>query len=87
MALTQHKVFSGKSSCWFLHGFSRIEDTLLDQSTIPYSKSYVIKCISLLQGSGETEQNELYTFHEAVTQLQDAEEQLVECHKKSVEVS
>ena len=39
-----------------------------------------------LQGSGETEQNELYTFHEAVSQLQDAEEQLVECHKKSVEV-
>ena len=38
------------------------------------------------QGSGETEQNELYTFHEAVSQLQDAEEQLVECHKKSVEV-
>ncbi len=39
-----------------------------------------------LQGSGEAEQNELYTFHEAVSQLQDAEEQLVECHKKSVEV-
>ncbi|XP_028416467.1 kinesin-like protein KIF2A [Dendronephthya gigantea] len=36
-------------------------------------------------GSGEAEQNELYTFHNAVTQLQDAEEQLVECHKKSVE--
>lgn len=30
--------------------------------------------------------NELYTFHEAVNQLQDAEEQLVECHKKSVKV-
>ena len=46
-----------------------------------------MRCCLCLQGSGEAEQHELFTFHEAVTQLQDAEEQLVECHKKSVEVT
>ena len=58
--------------------------TELSDWTIEIEVKYLF--IFTLQGSGETEQNELYTFHEAVTQLQDAEEQLVECHKKSVEV-
>lgn len=39
----------------------------------------------LLQGSGEQSQ-ELYTFHEAVSQLQDAEDKLVDDHRKNIEV-
>ena len=38
------------------------------------------------QGSGEQSQ-ELYTFHEAVSQLQDAEDKLVDDHRKNIEVS
>ena len=37
------------------------------------------------QGSGEQSQ-ELYTFHEAVSQLQDAEDKLVDDHRKNIEV-
>ena len=39
----------------------------------------------LLQGSGEQSQ-ELYTFHEVVSQLQDAEDKLVDDHRKNIEV-
>ena len=39
----------------------------------------------LPQGSGEQSQ-ELYTFHEAVSQLQDAEDKLVDDHRKNIEV-
>ena len=45
--------------------------------------SYVFSL--LLQGSGEQSQ-ELYTFHEAVSQLQDAEDKLVDDHRKNIEV-
>ena len=46
--------------------------------------SYVFSL--LLQGSGEQSQ-ELYTFHEAVSQLQDAEDKLVDDHRKNIEVN
>lgn len=43
-------------------------------------------CVFFFQGSGEQSQ-ELYTFHEAVSQLQDAEDKLVDDHRKNIEVS
>ena len=43
-------------------------------------------CVFIFQGSGEQSQ-ELYTFHEAVSQLQDAEDKLVDDHRKNIEVS
>lgn len=53
----------------------------------PVCRFELISSISwlLLQGSGEQSQ-ELYTFHEAVSQLQDAEDKLVDDHRKNIEV-
>lgn len=42
--------------------------------------------ISFFQGSGEQSQ-ELYTFHEAVSQLQDAEDKLMDDDRNNIEVS
>jgi hypothetical protein len=39
-----------------------------------------------LQGSGDQSQ-ELYTFHEAVSQLNDIEDNIVDDHKSSIEVN
>ncbi|XP_046862709.1 kinesin-like protein KIF2A [Xenia sp. Carnegie-2017] len=50
----------------------------------PASNNADLALLCTHSGSGEMDHNELYTFHEAVNQLQDAEEQLVECHKNSV---
>ena len=53
----------------------------------PACRLELISCVFslLLQGSGEQSQ-ELYTFHEAVSQLQDAEDKLVDDHRKNIEV-
>ena len=48
-------------------------------------RSERIRLFFVLQGSGEQSQ-ELYTFHEAVSQLQDAEDKLVDDHRKNIEV-
>ena len=65
---------------------------VLDKSSfLSFLLSFVFKSslsvfFFIFQGSGEQSQ-ELYTFHEAVSQLQDAEDKLVDDHRKNIEVS
>lgn len=57
-----------------------------DRFFLPSLVSIYLVSISFFQGSGEQSQ-ELYTFHEAVSQLQDAEDKLMDDDRNNIEVS